>query len=524
MVVAPEMISPSARTGSCLGFDKRQSEATIVGLRFSGVHCGALIALAMVLAGCDGSSSPSTSSTLLQTSPTLSPATVAPTVTQPHSTSELVNQYFATEEPGVRLEVADAIAGLISVDQLPSLLHTSVDFPHTEPGRKNIASPIGFNQNREIVVRTPQGYDPSRPWPLIVAYHGWGGEADVILDRMENILGSEIENYVVAAPDDYRQTVIDAPPPVSSEHVSVWRTLRQRWHIDADRTYLAGYSLGGDTVLTLASMHPSQIAGGLAMAAGAAYPTDVAGLPERFLAQLAPIEMLHVYGEDDTLNIVGLNARPQEITLAQQGELVDDLTQELGLTRYRVLRLTGVGHSGVFPTTEQALVPLSATRIPLPTQFSHSFRYIHQADAFWIEGHEWLGDAWLTAWPDVEPDVGETDEEALVRTIHSLLGRIDASIDNQTITVDTEHLSDFTVWLEDDMIDWSRPIVVVANGGVVFDGEVAPSIEIALAQAHRTYDFDRLRLAGIRIDVSTGTAHIVTPTESFPDIVRGITY
>jgi pimeloyl-ACP methyl ester carboxylesterase len=337
-------------------------------------------------------------------------------------------------------------------------------------------------------------------------------------------MGAAIDQYVVAAPDDYRQTVIDAPPPVSSEHVSIWRSIRQRWHIDPDRTYPAGYSLGGDTVVTLASMHPGYIAGGLAMASGAAYPTDVDGLLERFLRQLEPVQMLQVYGSDDTSNIPGLNGRKQAITNAEQGELVARLALELGLDRYEVIRLEGVGHSGAYPAVDQALVPLSAVRPPLPKSFSHSFRYIHQADAYWVEGHEWLGDAWLAPWPDVRVNPGETEEQALARTIHELLGRIDASIDGQTILVDTERLADYTVWLSDGMVNWDEPITLVANGVAVFEGIVRPSVEVALAQAARTYDFSRIRLAGIRINVTTGTAHIVSPTEDFPDIVRGITF
>jgi hypothetical protein len=271
-------------------------------------------------------------------------------------------------------------------------------------------------------------------------------------------------------------------------------------------------------------MHPGHVAGGLAMAAGAAYPTDVDGLLERFVLQLAPVQLLHVYGADDSFNIVGLNARPQDITLAEQGDLVTHLASKLSLYKYRGVRLEGVGHSNAYPTTAEAMVPFSATRSPLPSRFSHSFRYIHQADAFWVEGHEWLGNGWLAPWPDVVTETGESDEDALDRTIHALLGRIDAEIDQQTIRVDTEHLSDFTVWLHADMVDWTQPVTLVANGEIVFEGTVQPSVEVALAQALRTYDFDRLRLAGIRVDVAAGTSHIVTPTEELPDIVRGITF
>ncbi len=469
----------------------------------------------LLVAACTSASTEGT--TTLPGSPSTTSTAPPTTTTRPVDVGSL----FGLGAP----DIASIEAAAAQIDDpLPEALRAAYGYEEIPAGRSGAAAPIGFGMTRQMVVRTPAGYMPDESWPLIVAYHGWGGEADVILDRMEKILGDSIEQFVVAAPDDFRQTVIDAPPPVTSEHLSLWRGVRSEWNIDSDRVYLAGYSLGGDTVITLASMHPGHIAGGLSMAAGAAYPTDVDGLAELFWSQLRPIPIVQVVGGDDDLNIVGLNGRPQDITNVGQAELIAQWATDLGLHRYTQRILEGVGHSGAHPDVALALAALSSERPEPPTSFTHHFRYIHQADVWWVEGHEWTGDAWLTAWPEVAPHADEDDEAALARTIDSLLGSIDAHIEGQTVSVDTSHLGDYTVWFHDGMIDWSSPITLVANGSVVYEGVVERSKAIAISQAVRTLDFDRLRYAGIRVDPQSGTATLVTPGDDFPPTVRGITF
>ncbi len=406
---------------------------------------------------------------------------------------------------------------------LSEVLRTNAAFEDHAAGRRQIAVPIGFNQNRLVVVRTPEGYDPTRPWPLVVAYHVWGGNGDRILDRIEQLLGDAVDEYVVAAPDDYRQTILDAPPPVTSEHASVWRGVRARWNVDADRTYAVGYSLGGETTMTVATLHPGEFAGAVAMAAGYSFPSDVDGLWEAFLPNLVAIPVLHVWGAEDDLSIPGLNGRRSGDTLSAQNKRLESLIPALGLDKYVHVRLEDVGHSNAHPSAEQLLDVLTLERPAPPTEVDHRFRYIHQATAYWIEGHTWEGDAWIGTWPTFSQQAGEDEEEALVRAIFEQLGRIQASIEGQQITVETSHLADLTIWLSDGMIDWSQSISVEYEGESVFDGVVERDVGVALAQAERTLDFDRLRWAGIRLDTLTRTAHIVTPTEEFPPILREIT-
>lgn len=481
--------------------------------------------LALASAACTDSSS---TSTMAEPSPpTTTVAVTSPDQpTSPGNTTEigdLIAAFFAADESASR-EIARTIADRTTSGALSDLLHQHAGLPAVEPGRTRFAAPIGFSQHRPVVVRTPVGYRPDEAWPLLVVHHTWGGSADRILDRFEMLLGDSIEDYVVAAPDDYRQTVIDAPPPVTSEHTSLWLGIRKRWNVDADRMYLAGYSLGGETVVTLAAMHPGHIAAGVPMAAGFSFPSDVDGMWQWFLPNFSTVRMLHSWGSDDSMNIPGLNGRPQDITLAEQNELLDPLLSDLGLDRYEHIRLDGVGHSDAYPPLDRLGSALGEHRSSMPLEFTHRFRYIHQADAFWVEGHEWAGEGWVEPWPSIDPESGETESSAEARTIESLLGRISAEIDGQRIVVDTKHLADLTVWFSEGMTNWEQPVKVVVNGVDVFEGILEPSVEVALAQARRNYDFDRLRLAGIRIDVVSGSAHVVDPDEEFPDIVRGITF
>jgi hypothetical protein len=74
------------------------------------------------------------------------------------------------------------------------------------------------------------------------------------------------------------------------------------------------------------------------------------------------------------------------------------------------------------------------------------------------------------------------------------------------------------IWLGDGMVDWAKPITVVANGREAFAGKVAPDLAVCLAQAARTLDFDRLRWAGVKV-ARDGRAALVTAEDRFLEVV-----
>jgi hypothetical protein len=65
-------------------------------------------------------------------------------------------------------------------------------------------------------------------------------------------------------------------------------------------------------------------------------------------------------------------------------------------------------------------------------------------------------------------------------------------------------------------------VTVVHNGREVFTGRIERDLGVALAQARRTRDFDRIRWAGVRVDAEAGTARPVTPDEELPPVLREV--
>jgi predicted esterase len=81
-------------------------------------------------------------------------------------------------------------------------------------------------------------------------------------------------------------------------------------------------------------------------------------------------------------------------------------------------------------------------------------------------------------------------------------GRLDVERNGNTIRATTNGVGSFRLLLSPDVIDFGEPVEVIANGSVVFDGEVERDIETLLRWAAR--DNDRTMLYGaereIRLD------------------------
>jgi predicted peptidase len=122
----------------------------------------------------------------------------------------------------------------------------------------------------------PQSYDPARPTPLVVALHGYGGDQDYFFKIVQDLPSMlEQHGFIFVAPLGYAidgwygaplSVPGDAPrsgggptptPDRTPEEESNYRALseqdvlnvldqvRQQYHIDPERIYLMGHSMGG---------------------------------------------------------------------------------------------------------------------------------------------------------------------------------------------------------------------------------------------------------------------------------------
>jgi hypothetical protein len=174
------------------------------------------------------------------------------------------------------------------------------------------------------------------------------------------------------------------------------------------------------------------------------------------------------------------------------------------------LEVPDAEHSQMPPPMSAVWETLGRRRAVDPARVTHTFRHLHQASSYWLEGLSWTGESWGDPWPArVAPKPGESEASVLARTLEPLLGRLSGVRDGQLVRITRRHVGDAVVWFGERSINWDQPVSIEADGTIVFSGKLTPDAALALARAKATMDFERLCLAGIRVNASGG-ASIVT--------------
>ena len=430
--------------------------------------------------------------------------------------------FFTTAEPGRRAALAAHIEAdpAYARQRLQGWLHRLDLYRLPAPpaslaaGAPHLRVAVGFGQEREVALRLPRGYDPRRAWPLIYALHPSGGDGPRFIAFVERLLGGKVEDFVVAAPTAYHQTSLDAPPPFTADHLAILRAVRRAVHVDSDRVYALGYSLGGYAAWAVACLHADQLAGAVALSSAFSIPPGEDGLWRTMLPNIAHLPVLNVWGSEDTLAVLGARTLAPVGGIAEMNRRLVEWTRGMSLP-LRNFEIPGRGHGGAEPPRAALLALLAGRREQAPPVVEHDFRHLHQGHAYWLEADSWQGGHWGGEPPAYARQPGESDDQAFGRATAALLGRLRGEIAGQTLAVERQHVGDLTVWIGDGMIDWGREVVVKVAGRQVFSGTLRPDLLVCLTQAARTFDFDRLRWAGVRVDAHLA-ARPVTGRTPFP--------
>ncbi len=355
---------------------------------------------------------------------------------------------------------------------------------------------------RTVVLRIPRDYDPHRAWPLIYAHHGQSGNGDMIIGYLEQVLGDEVEQFVIAAPTDSLELSVHDPtwPPVG-EHPAVLKAIRQTVHVNSDRVYVTGYSRGGHATWALAMLYPDRFAGAMPLAGTVVLVTSER-LWDSFLANLTHLPILAMWGKDDTL---GPDGKPgPEGGIAGVSRKLRESALKLGVP-LTAIEDPDKGHGGIVPPEEEWRKLLSVARERTPAKVEQTFRHIVWSSAYWLEAVRWTGDEWGAKPPPArmgEKETALSEEDylnAAARAYRGTLGTVRGARDGQTVKVEWRHVSAVIAWLGDEMVDWSKPVVFDCGDKKKPELTLTPDLYVCLSQAARTWDFDRLRWAGVRL-------------------------
>lgn len=346
------------------------------------------------------------------------------------------------------------------------------------------AAPVGMIPSLPIQVRgktlsyglfVPPGYNPEVALPLVVCLHGAGFTGDSYLERWAKRLG---EWSILACPTIMAGTWWTRP---SEELVlATIENVRAQYRIDPDRIYLTGMSNGGIGAWIIGMHHAPRFAAVAPMASG----IDDVLFP--FLENLRHTPLYVIHGAKDQIMPVWLSRN-----------VTNELAQ-LGIAfTYREHEWTHPHAGGhFFPRQElPALVEWfrKQRRDPSPRSLTVVRDASHLTDFGWVR-------------IDATDRIAMFSEQLIDQHGDLIKNHVYAKLvvevrGENHIEVATERVRRYTLFLNDALIDFSRPLTVVTDGRTSFQGPVTPQVETLLRNARRRREVDTLFPAQVTIDV-----------------------
>jgi predicted esterase len=342
-------------------------------------------------------------------------------------------------------------------------------------GRSYGPQPVGPFPDERILLRNrtyqyslyvPPSYRPAESYGLVVCLHGAGFSGDAYIERWQPRLD---DHYILVCPTYpmgawYTRRAEDLV-------LAVIREVERRYHIDPDRVFLTGMSNGGIGAW-LIGMHYAPLFAGIApMASG----LDDVLFP--FLENLKSTPAYIIHGAKDQVMPVELSRK------------LDRALNQLGYPHvYREHeRVHPVAGGHFFPREElPALVQWFDTqhRGRIPTSLTVV------RDASHLTPFDWVRiDATDRIASFSEDLVDKHDEDIRAKSYARL--RVEITEPNR-IEVATDHVRQYSLFLNEALVDLSRPVRVVTNGVLSYEGPVSATAETLLKQSRLRNDSRRL--------------------------------
>jgi len=365
----------------------------------------------------------------------------------------------------------------------------------------------GEDTSTEVTVRLPDGYDPSRRYPLILALHGKGGRGEQMIAYLQHVMSgggassrpqggqdgtqqaraNPLDEFIVAAPTDYRAGWFNSPMAEAGDWPQLLKELRRRYHVDTERVYAVGYSMGGHGAFTLATLYGDEFAAAVPLAGTLYLPFQQA--EPLLLANLVHTPVLAVWGEKDTGDdtqekaagggIAAFNRRLRMVAADVDAPL-------------KGVQLAGVGHGGVVPPLDLLTEYLHKRRPSAPREVKHWFRYPPQGRAGWLRQRRFAG----TPWQGTQINVAVTGpmdiDEYVTKVLTEKLAYLGGRIEGQRIEATSRKSAELEVLLNDELIDLDQPITLVVGEKIRFEGKVERRVSTMLEIAYRDWEFQRL--------------------------------
>jgi len=338
-------------------------------------------------------------------------------------------------------------------------------------GRSYRAEPVGVLPSRELRLGSrafyyglyvPDSYRPDKAYGLVICLHGAGFTGDSYLERWQTRLG---EGYILACPtlpmgNWWTRTAEDLV-------LASIRAVEARYHVDPNRVFLTGMSNGGIGAYLIGAHHASRFAAVIPMAAG----LDDILMP--FLENFRQTPLYIIHGRQDQVMPVSLS------------RVIDEALTELGyLHMYREHdRVHPMAGGHFFPREElPELIAWLADRHRNP----YPKKLTVVRDASHLLPFNWVRIDATDRIAEFSENLTDRRDEAIATKRYA---RLEAEVVGPNkIEVRTHRIRRYTLYLNDNLVDLSRPVTIVTNGNVTHEGTVVPSTKTLLHEARARQD------------------------------------
>lgn len=390
-------------------------------------------------------------------------AGVAQTGAHSEPLAALVFQYLDSADSGEAERLLEGIQQhpAVSIERVVRIIETERTYDSRPIGTLPDERILLQGQSYGLAVSIPLTYQPSKGYGLVVCLHGAGFSGDAYLERWQARLG---EDYILACPTYpagawFTRRAEDLV-------LATIRHVRQRYHIDPDRIFLTGMSNGGIGTW-LIGMHHAPLFAGLAPMAGG---LDNVLMP--FLANLRNTPVYIIHGAKDQVMPVALSRSiARELTALGYPHVYREHQGEHPMAG---------GH--YFPREElPALVTWlnSQRRDPLPTKLT----VVREASHF--QPFNWIRLDVTDPIAAFSTDLVDKQDQRITQREYA---RLEATISGNRIEVTTERIRRYSLFLNDRLIDPAKPITIVTNGRLSFEGTLEASLVTLLRQARLHQD------------------------------------
>lgn len=335
----------------------------------------------------------------------------------------------------------------------------------------------------------PRGYDPRKAWPLVIVGHGGNGAMTRDYAGRASRGGTqpywtdmaEAHGLLVAAPLTERGWGSIG----NSIVFSLLSKVTREYHVDPDRVYMTGHSMGGHLSHRSAITFPDRWGAVSPMSGGYDYVAN------RLMENMFNVPGYATYGKREPYQINEFNNKMKTYAEAH---------------RYPWVFAEKEGGHEIFAdelpkVTEFFLVhPRDLYRPRVHARGGGSFAFTAaEKNERWGKEHAWRTgrpiDASTFHWLRFSPSVAAIGTAAQV-----VSARCEGA---NRIEVTCENVRKLRIYVHERMVELSRPVTVVVNGETVFEKTVAPDLGMLLELARELDDRGRVFHGAIDLEIRT---------------------